>query len=105
MLTIGQPQSEKNARNSAMRRNCWSRSGCWLQATDLRLTRSEKPQRLMRSATLVVLIRYPLRCSSAATLAPERRVHLRPLTGSPAVSGSSSRRRSAISAGFFFGNY
>ena len=83
-LMTGVFSTAQRSRSSAM---CWN----WSRGSDARrrhasLTRSENPIFLRTRATVRAQMAVPSLPSSAATLAVVRRVHFRPLSGSPAVS-------------------
>ncbi len=85
--------------------NCaWRSSGETLQVLDscLCLTRNEKSIGLSCLATVRSLTAMPQRCSSAAILAVVRRVHFKPVMGSPAVSCCISDSIRAMISGVFF---
>src|SRR5437879_8307356 len=100
-LITGFPCRQKRRRSLWIWANCVSRRGC-LGPIFLRFTRSEKWSLRSKRATVRALTRMRNRSSCAAILALARRVHRKPLMGSPAVSGSSSLSTSALPAGFFF---
>ena len=83
---IGRHWAAQRSCNSVIWENCASLSGCELPESFLWLTRSEKPLFLSSPATVRALTWVPRDWSSVAILAVVRRVHFRPLIGSPAVS-------------------
>src|SRR6516225_9052760 len=100
-LITGFPCRQKRRRSLWIWANCASRRGC-LGPIFWRFTRREKCSLWSKRATVRALTRMRHRSSCAAILAVVRRVHRKPLMGSPAVSGSSSLSISAITSGFFF---
>ena len=92
----------QRARSSVMCWNWSSRFGCEAPARFLWLTRNENPIFLRSRATVRAQMSVPSLPSSAATLAVVRRVHFRPLRGSPAVSWSIRASMWAMTSGVFF---
>src|SRR5215472_15250005 len=100
-LITGFPCRQKRRRSLWMWTNCASRRGC-PGPIFLRFTRREKWSLWSKRATVRALTRMRSRSSCAAILVVVRRVHRKPLMGSPAVSGSSNFSISAITSGVFF---
>src|SRR5215831_2899023 len=100
-LITGFPCRPKRRRSLWIWANCASRRGC-LGPIFLRFTRSEKCSLRSKRATVRALTRMRNRSSCAAILAVVRRVHRKPLRGSPAVSGSNNLSIARITSGVFF---
>ena len=101
-LMRGMFSAAQRLRSAVMRSNWSLRSGCEAPASFLWLTRSENPIALRSRATVRGQTSMPSLCSSAATLAVVRRVHFKPVTGSPAVSCAIRTSSRAMTSGVFF---
>ncbi len=91
-LTTGVPQAEKLCRSCCMYLNCSLRTSVHAEEEDrlLKFTLREKPRSFKIRPTVLGQMQMPILASSWEMLAVVLCVHRSPVTGSPAVSYSSS---------------